>query len=105
MPTPIWSPLDFLRALFPSRSAAGDMAERWTRAFRADPDLRGDLIRLGGILSAQPVTLDQGVPILDPLDPNRLAYEAGRRDLALALLAAGNLDTHDLNSLMDPDNG
>lgn len=74
-----------------------DMARRWSRARQANPELVGDLIRLGGIMSAQPMQAGEVLP----LDPNRLAYEAGRRDLALQLSALMALTPFELNDLME----
>lgn len=93
----IWHKLTFLQALFPSRRVASEVARRWHRARRDQPELALDLIRMGGVLTAQPVVDGDVVPP----DPLRLAYEAGRRDFALQLLAMTNLTMHELNSLME----
>jgi hypothetical protein len=93
----IWTKLPFLRALFPSRGAAGEVAKRWFTVRTHEPQLAHDLIRLGGILSAQPTGPD-GPELLDPA---RMAYEAGRRDLALSLLAMMSLTVSELNELME----
>lgn len=81
--------------------SAGTVARRWRRAFAAEPDLACDLIRQGGVLAGQPVEMIDGYPQPAPLDPYRLAYEAGRRDLALLLLAQGGISYHELNQLME----
>ncbi len=81
--------------------AAGDVAQRWRRAFSAEPELACDLIRRGELLTAQPVEMVNGCPQPPMLDPSRLAYEAGRRDMALLLLALGGISIHDLNQLME----
>lgn len=96
-----WSPLGFLRSFTTGPGDAGEVARRWTKAFRLDPDLAADICRLGGLLATLPVRLQGGVEMPDPIDPLRLAYEAGRRDLALKLLAAGHLGQTDLNSLLE----
>jgi hypothetical protein len=83
----------------PAQHAAGVHASVWTRAAADHPDLLPDLIRQGGLLAGQPVMMQAGEPAPAPLDPYRLAYEAGRRDLALQLLSAAGLTTDDLNSL------
>lgn len=93
----IWDKVTFLQALFPSRKVAGEVARRWHKARRDQPQLAPDIIRLGGVLTAQP--MDQGE--LVPPDPIKLAYEAGRRDFALQLLAMMNLTMHELNTLME----
>jgi hypothetical protein len=95
----IWSRLSVLRALFASRAQARDAGLRWHRALRHVPELQGDLIRLGGILTLQPVENGEA----QPLDPHRLAYEAGKRDLALQLLALMGLSITELNTLMEDD--
>ncbi len=108
----IWSRLAFLYSLFPvprhSSPARQEMAERaisdqraamaarWFRARNADPELMADVIRMGGVLTAQPY---QNAEVAD-LDPYRLAYEAGRRDLALQLCAQMGLTLNELNALM-----
>jgi hypothetical protein len=102
-PMPRWSPLGFLRSFTTGPAEASEVAVRWTRAFRAEPDLAADICRLGGLLATVPVRLEHGVEQPDPIDPLRLAYEAGRRDLALKLLAAGHLGQTDLNSLLESD--
>ncbi len=97
----IWDKITYLRALFPTKAAAADVARRWYRARTREPDLAADLIRMGGVLLAQPAGPD-GV---GALDANRLAYEAGRRDLALELLAMMQLTIAELNSLMEDSDG
>lgn len=83
--------------------AAVEVARRWRRAFAAEPDLAADLIRQSGLLVQQPVQMTEGVPEVVPLDPYRLAYEAGRRDMALLLLAQGGLSHTEINQLMEND--
>jgi hypothetical protein len=94
--------LAFLRSYTPSTKDAGEVALRWTRAFRAEPELAADLVRIGGVASTIPARFVEGVEQPDPIDPLRLAYEAGRRDLALKLLAAGNIGQYQLNQLLEP---
>lgn len=95
----IWERLGFVRTSFQAPDQAAEAGMRWTRAFRADPEIAGDLIRMGGVMAAQPF---QNGEVAD-LDPHRLAYEAGQRDLALRLLALGNLTPKELNTLMGDD--
>lgn len=112
--TPVWNKLQILRGLFGTQRLLqaelhseasrpideAELARRWSRAARDAPELRGDVIRLGGLLVAQP---SQGGEVL-PLDPYRLAYDAGRRDLALQLAAMMALTPYDLNAILeDPD--
>ena len=81
------------------RHLAGVHAHAWRAAAAAVPEILPDLIRQGGLLEAQPVMMEGGYPAVLPPDPYRLAYEAGRRDLALQLLSAAGLTTDELNSL------
>lgn len=95
----IWDRLSVLRTLFVGRGVASDVARRW-RAAR-DPALAADILRLGGVLTLQPVRIVGGVPEVEPIDPQRLAYEAGRRDFAIQLLALMGLTITEINSLME----
>lgn len=98
----IWHPFELLgRAAGGNRRQAGEMAIRWVRAFRQEPQMVADLIGMGGILTHRPVRLDQGVEMPDPIDPIRLAYEAGQRDMALRILALGRIDHSELRNLID----
>lgn len=100
----MFEPLQMLAMVFSRRIDAGKMAKRWLKAAQMWPELRADLVQLGGVLAPQPVLRQDGVPQLEQIDPQRLAYEAGRRDLAMQLLAMMNLSISDLNTLMeDPD--
>ena len=92
-----WDKLTFLRVLFPTREAAGPVARRWWRAKNEQPLLAQDLIVLGGVLMTQPA--DENGPA--PIDPIRMAYEAGQRDLALKILAMMNLTPYELNSILE----
>lgn len=102
----IWSRLPFLLALFapapPTDAEAADCARRWWRAAEREPQLAEDVIRLSGVLVAQGV--DAGGEVL-PIDTMRLAYEAGRRDLGLQLLAMMSLSVAEMNSLMRDEDG
>lgn len=93
----IWQKFDYLRALFPQRQAATKVARHWAEAKRRDPVLAEHLIVLGGVLVAQPADPD-GVA---PIDPHRLAYEAGRRDLALQLLAMMAVTPFEMSTMME----
>jgi len=102
----IWHRLPYLAALFapapPNDPKAARCARRWSAAADRDPELAEDLIRLSGLLVTQPVDPASGTAL--PLDATRLAYEAGRRDFALQLLAMMQLSPSDLDRLMrDPD--
>lgn len=98
----IFDRIPVLRSVFGSNDrAAATVARRWRRAFQDDPELACDLIRSGGLLVGQPVEMVEGWPQPAAMDPYRLAYEAGRRDLALQLLAQGGISYDELNQLME----
>ncbi len=99
----IWDRLSVLRAFFPRRAQAQAVGRRWSKVARDDGRLREDVIRMGGLLTMQPVAVQDGIPELEQLDPHRLAYEAGRRDFAIQLLALMGLDHADMNALMMED--
>lgn len=98
----IFDRIPVLRSFFGFRDRpAADVARRWRRAFGEQPELAEDILRQGGVLALQPVEMVDGYPQLAPIDAYRLAYEAGRRDMALLLLAQGGLSYHELNQLME----
>jgi hypothetical protein len=97
----IWDRNIILRTLFPTRAAATPVARRWRAAAAKDRALPADMIRMGGVLTLQPVRLVDGFPEVEPLDPLRLAYEAGRRDFAMQILALMDLSIDDMNTLME----
>jgi hypothetical protein len=66
-----------------------NMARRWGRARHDCPDLARDVAQLGAVY----------VPAGAPPDAQRLAYEAGRRDLALEVLALMGLTPDEINHL------
>jgi hypothetical protein len=93
----LWNPLAIMETigLFASKAGAGEVAQRWNRAERRDGELMADVMNLGGVLA---MTTREGVP------PDQvLAYDAGRRDFALQLLAMGKLSIYDLNQLLGDD--
>lgn len=83
---------------------AAEVSKRWMQACTREPELACDLIREGGLMAVQPVEMENGAPQVAPLDPYRLAYEAGRRDLALLLLAQAGISITELNHIMEADN-
>lgn len=94
-----------LRAMFSGNDgAAVAVARRWRRAFGDEPELAEDLIRHGGILLGQPVQVVNGASEPAPLDPYRLAYEAGKRDFAMQLLSLGGITYHEMNKLLETQN-
>lgn len=97
---PLLDRLPLIAALTPSASLARAMARRWARAVAAEPEIRDDIVTISGVFTAQPMTFQPGKPAeLEPIDPLRLAYEAGRRDLALQLLALCGAGVRDLAQL------
>lgn len=102
----IWHRLPLLGALFapapPNDPPAARCARRWSAAAGREPELAEDLIRLSGLMQTQPVDPASGSVL--PMDAARLAYEAGRRDFGLQLLAMMQLSPSELDKLMrDPD--
>lgn len=85
-----------------TRREAEDASGRWQRALR-EPGLTEDLIDLGGLLQLQAYDRTDGQPAVAPIDPLKLAYEAGRRDLALQLLALAKFTPETLRSKMEDD--
>lgn len=104
----IWNRLSVLQGFVPfsQRALARRRVRRWTDAAKSDSRLAIDLITLGGIMAAQPAALQDGWPSPALPDPQALAYQAGRRDLALQLLALMSLTPLELNALAtEPDYG
>ena len=108
----IWDRISIIRSFFgqgehgtpqarAQNAAASEVATRWQKAFNRDPQLAEDLIRQSGLLALQPIDMVEGYPQPAPIDPQRLAYEAGRRDLALLLLSQGHIAHFELNQLME----
>lgn len=93
----IWDRISALLSigLFATEKGAGQLARRWNREQRRDPALMADLINMGGILQ-----LTDTAALTPEL---RLAYEAGRRDLALQLAAMCGLTVAELNTLIGDD--
>lgn len=83
---------------------AAEHARRWRQAFGDQPELANDLIRQGGLLTLLPEIYDEGKKTPRDIDPLRLAYFTGQRDLAIKLLAMGGITYHELNQLMETQN-
>lgn len=81
--------LHIILSRFSRGRAARDVARRWRAARDRSPELATDLMRMGCVMQ----------PVGAPLDPQRLAYEAGRRDLAQEMLALMNISIDELNEL------
>lgn len=99
----IWDRVGILRTLFPGPREAARVAARWSAADEVDPELAGDVIRMGGVLAKRPARFEQGVEVLDAIDPIRLARDEGRRELALELLALMKVGPFELSNLMGDD--
>ena len=90
-----------LQTTAPTREIAVESATRWGRARDASPGIVEDLVRLGGVLAMHPATYVDGLASADPIDPGRLSYEAGRRDLAIQLMTLAGVDSYELMTLME----
>ena len=100
----LWDPMQLLMlATGWDRRRAEDTGFRWTRAFRGDPELVTDILQIGRVLGTRPVRFENGVEMADPIDPIRLAYEAGQQDMARRLLALGGISRTELRNLMETD--
>lgn len=99
-----WLPLPILRVAFPTAAQARETAERWRRAVRREQQLARDLIALGGLLELPDVTLADGVAVVEDRSPYQLGVAAGRRALALELLALAKIDETDLEETMEQSN-
>lgn len=78
-----------------------DMARRWTKTLT--PEMKHDLIELGGLLQLPPVEIVDGMPQPVSQDLYQCGREAGRAELAKQLLALGGLTIEELNMLMQED--
>ena len=96
----IWQRLPFIRALIPHKAAAAEMARRWRNARAVAPELAQDVIVFSGLMTMQPLRATDGGYTVPEIDPYRQAYEAGRRDLGLQLLALMEISQTELNSMM-----
>jgi hypothetical protein len=96
----IWNRIEVIQALIPSKQASGEIARRWRNAREVNPDLAKDVIGFSGLMTMQPHRYENGIgtPMLDPAV---LAYEAGKRDLALQLLALMGVSQTELNAMME----
>lgn len=97
----IFNPISVLLARFRDKKFALDVAKRWRAAFHDEPELMGDIIRIGGVLSGDPAVFEKGVEVIKPIDPIRQAKDAGRRAMALELLALMNVNENDLIDKME----
>jgi len=98
---PVLDRMAIFRALFPDRAAAGAVAARWRAARDADPELMGDLIRLGKVLQLQDKIVDADGTALDRTDAAEVMYDRGRRDLAVELVALMGVTDRELAQMME----
>lgn len=91
------------RALVPARAQAADLAARWQRAFVREPQLATDIIALARILALRPALFQDGAEVPEPIDPVRLAYEQGQRDMGVKILALMGVTNSELAKLMEVD--
>lgn len=101
----IWDRLSILQAIFPASQKAelARKVRRWHGIAKDDTRLVIDVIELGGILTGQPALVANGWPTPVLPDPQTLAYAAGRRDMALQILALMNLTPSETQALMKED--
>lgn len=97
----IFDRIGILRTLFPVKSVAGEVANRWSKAAAAEPELVSDVLRLSRLLTVTPDDYSAGVPLGAPVDPIRLAIEHGRQDMARQLLALMGVSNFELRELME----
>lgn len=93
--------LSVLKARFPVLSGATKPARRWQAARDHDPALARDIIRIGGLLTLSAQRFSRGREVLDPLCPIRMARDAGRRDLAIELLALMDVKISEIHQEME----
>lgn len=94
--------LSILASLFGrNRQAAAQFAKRWHKAAAQQPELRADLMRLGGLFVLPPVHMVDGYPEPVTVEPYQSGREAGRRELAMQLLAACGVTIEEINQMME----
>lgn len=99
----LFARIPVLQMLFSDRRAAASCAARWSKAASKDAELVADVIRLGGILDRATEEYRDGVIVPNPVDPIRMAKEAGRREFAVELLAMMQITPEELRSLTEYD--
>ncbi len=81
------------------RRLASKRARRWNKAVAAEPLLAEDLIEMGNVLSMAPVDQTDRVQMTEI----QMAYDMGRRDLALEILAHMKISVFELSNMMEND--
>lgn len=83
------------------REATAEVARRWGTAAGRDPELAGDVIRLSGLLTTDPLSFDVETGLAQPRDPYREFELKGRREFALELLAFMQMSSDEISQLME----
>lgn len=86
-----------------ARYAAAQMARRWQPVGARYPELRRDLLTLGGVFQQPPIVMENGQPSPGHKTEYQCGREDGRRELATQLLALMGLTPDDLNQLLEDD--
>ena len=89
-----------LRSFLPDPRAAQVVSLRWQRAAHAEPQIVQDVIVMGRVLAKQPAEFENGQEVPAVIDPSRVLMDAGRRELALELLALCKVDAAALAALI-----
>jgi hypothetical protein len=97
----IFDRMTVFKVLFPQARAAARTARRWQAARLREPLLMADVLALGQVLALQPRQSGTDGTLPVPIDPQRLAYEAGRRDIALELAALMGVSNHELSLMLE----
>jgi hypothetical protein len=88
----MFNPFAIVASFLPGPREAQTVSLRWQRAVQAEPMIIADIIMLGRVLAKQPAEFRDGVEVPTPIDPSRVLIDAGRRELALELLALCKID-------------
>ncbi|WP_422050145.1 hypothetical protein [Shimia sp.] len=90
-----------LRGIFAWRGRRDrERARRWSEIAQLHPDVVDDIATLGGVLQVpHEIPPDPSDP--QPVDPCRLAFEAGQRDLAVKLISLMGITNYELDQLME----
>ena len=90
-----------LFGLFPWRTRSDrERARRWSQIAHDHPEILDDIASLGGILQV-PLEIPPDPNDPKPVDPHRLAFEAGQRDMAVKLISLMGITNNELNQLME----
>ncbi|MEO0859225.1 MAG: hypothetical protein AAFY65_01330 [Pseudomonadota bacterium] len=100
-----WNPIVFVKGLSRSGRERQRMARRWGLAFETDAKLVDDLVRLGLLIEPEPgyFRAPDGQAPSEPTAID-LAMRAGRRELALELLALGRISPTAFVNILEENN-